>query len=252
MQRRPISFQFPEPWITHSVELRKCRGTACFAALATHFGVSSPRRLEELINNRMYVTRAGDRTSPGTYLKWKRDGAYPSNEIIEKILQLTLRSVNLYFWRDHKLWDALRLFPEFLVSPREYIESLPSGIQEVLKGEPAENDVYSHPRFCTSDQQVLRLRDIRSLDAFVALLFLSRYEQRPEITKPNFLPAICLMEIFPYVIHQHPQLRFDWERLFICTKRILFRHEFACSKEHVEAELKKLAESGQGIFSPPL
>ena len=95
-------------------------------------------------------------------------------------------------------------------------------------------------------KNALGLRNLRSLDAFIALLALARKGEQLEHAPQHYLPALCAFDILPYVLYGHPALRYRWEGLFECCKRIFWNMIYVTGQigqfqlEEVQARLKAL------------
>lgn len=41
------------------------------------------------------------------------------------------------------------------------------------------------------------------------------------------MPARCALDLFPRVVHRHPALAFQWEKLYACLSRIFWRRAYS-------------------------
>ncbi len=247
-----IPFLPPEPtpkqWEEHQREIARCRGSTCFGALTAHFKTDSPVALELLVDGATYVTQGGDRTSSGKYRRWYRDGIAPRDVTVEHVLALTNGAVDLRYWRDLILWKLLARVPPALDELHYMMEeSFPRSIRKILF---YEYDRDRFGRFHHSDigrERILTLRDLRSLNAFLALLCLAREGELLGDDPRHSLPTMCAFDILPYILHRFAPLRWRWAILFGCLDRVFFRRiygesgaYYAFPREGVEAGLATL------------
>lgn len=230
----PIAFRSPVPteadWQTQKEAIKLCRGGACYAALTAHFHTTSQPRLEWSIDHRRPYGADDDeldQSNSNKYLRWRQGKALPSNSSIRRVYQRSGGSVRLGFWRDLPLWGLLQQQPPALQCLHTLLEGSPSGIRRILflDVEPGETGRYSHAILEGSEMRALR--NLGSLDAFIALLCLSRQGELLENDQQQYLPAACAYDIFPKVLYSYPPLRYVWKTLFSCLERIFWRRVYA-------------------------
>jgi hypothetical protein len=215
--------QVIQDWPSHSEAVHRCRGTACFAALAVHFDSHSPVVLEARVDGRTaYTTENGDRAWSGIYRRWRQDGSVPNDRTIERVVSRTKGAVDLTYWRDLLVWRLLLPGAQSFLSP-----SLPKRLAPEVRAIVFEEETYlSNGDFSALQipkKHVLALRDLRSLNAFHGLLLLAREAELLGSGAQHLLPARCAFEIIPDVFSQHAPLRYRWEDLFSCIDRVLCR-----------------------------
>ena len=77
-----------------------------------------------------------------------------------------------------------------------------------------------------SRKQIIELRDMRSLDGFIALVALAREGEILEEDSKQLPPARCAFEIFPLILLDNPHLYACWEDLFCVLKLAIWDREF--------------------------
>lgn len=246
--REELVRHFGREPLEHADEVLRCRGTVCFAALAVHFGSTSPATLEARVDRRRpYETVNGERTWSNIYRCWRRDGKLPSEKTVGHVWERTAGAVNLRRWRDLLLWELLGPAPQISVSPEERKKQFPPQIGRIIFRDVDLSSYYLKPFMC-GPEQTLAVRNLRSLDAFLALLYLARQAELIGDEPQHFLPAMCVFDLLPRVLYRYPQLRYRWRALFVCIERILSRRlrendakpPVAFAVERVEAGLTLL------------
>jgi hypothetical protein len=221
-----IPFRDPEPdeaaWKEHAKDIANCRGVACFSALAQHFGTTSPTALERHVDGRMpYVTAGGDQSISGKYRAWLH-GSIPNDETCEWVRLQTENAVRLKCWRDHPLWRLLERDPPAIEWLHRQKEALPPKVGKFLFLDGIGHDNrYIHVNLTRSE--TLRLRNVGTLDAFVALLCLAREGETMGDHPKHYLSSACAFDAFPRVLITQYPLRFRWESLYACLNRVFFR-----------------------------
>lgn len=257
-----LPFRPPEPtakeWAEHQREIGRCRGSACFKALAVHYETNSPSKLEALVDGRTYITKQGDRSTSNKFRVWFRDGKAPSDDTVCHVYNVTHGKVDLRYWRDLILWQLLAHEPPSLIRLQYLMEeSFPRSIRGILFF------AYDRDRFGRyhhgdiGRERTLELRDRRSLDALLAMLCLARKGEILGDDSQHSLPTMCAFDMLPYVLHQSAPLRFRWEKLFSCLERVFFRRLYGedgdcCSfpRERVEEGLAALDNDPNAILRP--
>ena len=171
------------------------------------------------------------------------------------VLGRSAGAVDLRYWRDHLLWELLCVGPPLFGSPYDRIAKFPAQIRKILLTGVKTDRTGSYIPVEIECERVLGLRNLRSLDAFVALLFLARENELIREGAPNFLPASCALDILPHVLYRHPQLRHQWEKLFVCIERILSRRlrgdtGFEYPQERIESALAALDSNPRAPLEP--
>lgn len=204
----------------HTAAIKRARGAACYGALALHFGTASPQLLEKRVDKRERYDEDGGKATSNKYQHWRRGRALPSDDTAEYIEQRSGNAVCLKHWRDLPLWKLLAKESPSIPQLHRIIEASAS-VRHVLflDGLP-ERHGFNHSPLERS--QALALRNIRSLDAFTALLALARKGEQLEDVPQQHLPSMCAFDILPYVLHNNAALRYQWEGLFGCIHRIFW------------------------------
>lgn len=216
----------PEAVEAHRELITRCRGAACFAAIARHFGTSYPNMLERRIDGRTPYKKGDEKSWPGKYRKWLRDGKSPSSETCDFVRTKSGQSVDLKRLRDLFLWDLLQVSPPSLDALHEYMVSMPLQIRRKLSAGMDEDGTGRFARHELERDTVLSLRNLGSLDAFQALLCLAREGEIINDDRRHYLPALCAYDLVPRVLHSHPELRAVWERLYDCLEFVYWNRAY--------------------------
>lgn len=224
----PIDFLPPLPpadgWSSHKRDVKCCRGTACYAAVAAHFGTESPKLLERRVDQREPYLTSGEESVSNKYRRWRQGLALPGDDTVAHIAQRSSGSVKLGTWRDLPLWALLAPEPPPMHWMHRLLESSSRQIQRILFG-PEEG----RPRRChvlLDREQTLAIRNQYSLDALIVLLCLARKAEVLEDDPHHFLPSACAYDIFARVLYTHKPLRYRWEGLFHCLERIFWKRVY--------------------------
>ena len=245
----PIGFRPPIPnaadWQAQKFAIRLCRGAACYAALTAHFGTRNQTRLEWTIDGRRPYGADNDdvdQSSSNKYLRWGQGKTLPSNSSVDLVYEHSGGAVRLNFWRDLPLWELLQPQPPSLQRLHAILEASPPGVRRILfiDVEPGEGGRYSHTRLRRSE--LLALRNLRSLDAFTALLCLARKGELLEDDQYQYLPSACAYDMLPRLLYSHPPLRCQWEMLFSCLERIFWRRVYV-SGDYFEFPIETVRSS---------
>ncbi|MEJ1250001.1 hypothetical protein [Denitratimonas tolerans] len=228
----------------HRDAVKRVRGTVCYGALAHHFGTQSPTLLEARIDGRRPYDELGEKVVSNKYKRWREGKALPSEDTVAHVSNRSAGAVRLDYWRDLPLWELLAVECPPVPRLHRIIEHSAS-VRHVLllDGEP-ERFGYNHSPL--DRKNALGLRNLRSLDAFIALLALARKGEQSEDAPQHYLPALCAFDILPYVLYGHSALRYRWEGLFGSLKRIFWNVIYVTGQvgqfpvEEVQARLKAL------------
>lgn len=224
----PISFLAPLPpadgWRSHQQDVKRCRGAACYAALAAHFGSESPKVLEWRVDRRRPYGAGGDESLSNKYRRW-RQGKAPGDDSVAHVAARSAGAVRLDFWRDLGLWNLLAAEPPSMHWMHRLLERSSGAIGRILFGPTELAERFHHSLL--DREQTLAIRNQYSLEAFVTLLCLARKGEVLEDDPHHFLPAACAFDIFPRVLYSHQQLRYRWEHLFQCIERIFWMRVYS-------------------------
>lgn len=227
----PIAFLPPLPpedgWVSHLQEVRRCRGSACYAALAAHFGTDSPKTLERRVDGRDPYDVDGDIAISNKYRRWRQGKALPGDDTVAHVLQRSGGSVRLGFWRDLPLWELLAPEPPPMQRIHQLLETTSPMIKRILfmDGMPNWQGRYQHSP--VERDQVLAIRNQGTLDAFIALLCLARKGEVLEDDPRHYLPSAGAFDVLPRVLYAHKPLRYRWEDLFACLDRIFWKRVYS-------------------------
>jgi len=251
----PIPYQSPLPpeddWAAHSKEIKRCRGTACYGALAAHFGTESPKDLEMRVDDREpYRTEGGDVSISNKYRRWRQGKALPRDESIKHVLLRSGGSVRLEHWRDLVLWELLQPEPPLIQRIHNILEQSALSVRKILFFDGAPNGLGRYAHSSPDREMTLGLRNLLSLDAFLALLCLARKGDLLEQDPQHFLPATCAFDIFPHVLYTHAPLRYRWEGLYHCLERIYWRRLYGDGVRH-QREIGMVHTSLQSLRANP-
>ncbi|MBK7145605.1 MAG: hypothetical protein IPH76_10500 [Xanthomonadales bacterium] len=199
----------------HEARIDKCRGTACFEDLCRGLNETSANELARQIDDdHGRLGPDGLRQFSGKYRQW-RYGKAPSDETIALVESRFAGKTRLRRWRDLWLWDLLREpFKLTLPELHEEMTHLPPRIRKLLFLSAGPNAMGRFPRHAMSRERVLELRDLKSLDAFMALLALAREGELINQDQRHVFPALCAFGIFAHVLAANPQLEASWEPLY--------------------------------------
>lgn len=215
-----MTYREPFDAKAHRDAVKRARGTVCYGALANHFGTQSPTLLEARVDGRRAYDEEGEKATSNKYKRWRQGKSLPSDETVGHVSRRSAGAVRLDYWRDLTLWELLAVECPPVPLLHRIIEHSAS-VRHVLflDGEP-QRFGYNHAPL--DRENALGLRNLRSLDAFIALLALARKGEQLEHAPQHYLPALCAFDILPYVLYGHPALRYQWSGLFGCLKRIFW------------------------------
>lgn len=217
MSLPPLSPHTAEQIAAHRDLIKECRGRACFMELARAFGTSSPSRLEVLVDG--YSPRVDEdnrKIWTGKYQKWL-NGALPSDETIARAESRTKEPCNLRYWRDLPLW-ALLAEPSPLGAGdlHQILVGCAAPVRTVVFFVSRPNSMGRYVRHDLSRQMLLQLRDMGTLDAFIACLVLAREGELMHHDQRHSLSALCAFDMFAPVLRSEPNLKQQWEALYKC------------------------------------
>lgn len=223
----PIGFRIqPNDWGTHKNQLKRACGTVCFGALASHFGTESAKSIEWRADRRQPYNRFGEPSSSNKYLRWRQGKALPNDATVAHIHARTSGAVKLDFWRDLPLWPLLAPQAPRMSWMLRLLEKSPINIRQILFGdEDGRWGGRFHHTNPTRDQ-ILGIRNLYSLDAFLVLICLARKGEELEDDPLHFLASACAFDIFPRILYSYPPLRYRWEGLFVCIDRLFWNRVY--------------------------
>jgi hypothetical protein len=220
----PIGFRIApdDEWASHIENVRTAQSTACYGALAAHFGTDSPKILERRVDEH----RPRDQIDfTNKYRRW-REGSAPNKVSVAHIHARTAGAVRLDFWRDLPLWELLA--PQSPPMPRllRLLENASPNVRRILlrDGCGVQQGRFNHSP--PTRAQLLAIRNLRSLDAFIALLCLARKGEQMEDDTQHFLPSACAYDIFARILYTYRPLRYRREGLFACIERLYWNRVY--------------------------
>ncbi len=253
--RMSMAHRAPLDEKVHRGEVKRARGAACYGALAAHFGTKSPALLEARVDGRQPYDEAGEKAISNKYKRWRQGQALPSDGTVAHVFRKSAGAVRLDYWRDLMLWELLSAECPPIPRLHRIIEHSANVRHVLFMDRQAPESGYHHE--LPDRQRALGLRNLRSLDAFIALLALARKGEHLENAPQHYLPAMCAFDIFPYMLYGNPALRYRWEELFGCLQRIFWNMIYVTGMvgrfpiEEVRSRLATL-EADPQAFLPPL
>lgn len=224
----PITFLPPLPpadgWSGHQLDVKRCRGATCYAALAAHFGSDSPKVLEWRVDRRKPYSRGDDESLSNKYRRW-RQGKAPGDDTVAHVARRSAGAVRLDFWRDLELWNLLAAEPPSIHWMHRLLERSTGAVRRILFGRSDLAERFHHSLL--NREQTLAIRNQHSLEAFLTLLCLARKGEVLEDDPHHFLPAACAFDILPRILYSHQPLRYRWEQLFDCLERIFWKRVYS-------------------------
>lgn len=206
--------------------MKRCKGAACYRALASHFGTDSPKHLEWLVDGRKPYGCDSDAAVSNKFRRWRQGKALPHKDTISKMASRTNMSVKLDIWMNLPLWELLAPEPPSMQRIHGLLEESPPGIKRILFMDSSPDRLGRYRHSMVDRQQTIAIRSQHSLDAFVALLCLARKGEILDDDPHQFLPSACAFDIFPRVLFTHQPLRYRWQELFSCIERIFWRRSY--------------------------
>ncbi len=280
LQRHPVSLDMLRE---HQKRIDRCRGIACFQELALVFGTDSPNRLESIIDGEPSKNEDGALNWSRKYRRYKQGSATPQDDTLKKVRHKARelgKPENLTYWRHLELWVLLEEPPASLETIRTIMTLMPHDVRKVIfhleefeslkppfsqaivdeyiDSEPELKKILlqlkeiesKRPqrllRQAFSRKQAIELRNMRSLDGFIALVALAREGEVLEEDSKQALPARCAFEIFPLLLLDNPHLYACWEDLFWALKLAIWDRQLDggfCYSEYTFENVKKGLEA---------
>lgn len=200
----------------HHRLVRRCKGRACLQEAFWAFGTTSCNELETKLSGKApSIDNYGQPMWSGKCRRWQHGTALPSDESIAVARQVSGGKADLGFWRDLPLWELLE---EPKGPPLERVlrvmAALSPEVREILflgwRSDAPNLPVLAE----MGDLHVAALRELRSLDAFTALLALARQADAVNNDQRHAVLATTAYSIFGDVVSKHPQLRACFDDLF--------------------------------------
>ena len=174
-----------------------------------------------------YITRWGDPSPSNKFRRWRQGKALPSKGTVEHVAVRSAGAVRLDFWRDLPLWALLNPEPPPMRMLHHIVEKLHISIRRLVLLQEFRGRFGQINHSTLERDQILAIRNHHSLDAFIALLCLSRKGEVMENEPQQFLPAECAFDILPRVLYSHRPLRCQWGLLFECLDRIFWKRAYS-------------------------
>lgn len=202
--------------------LARCKAAAIRQGLMDLFGTMSVNRLEAIIDGKAKASSKEDALTRKyrryTILSATAAPYVMTDPTIEQIDNVLGQKTFLRLWRDHVLWELLEEPVISLTRVREIMTGLPPMLRTRLFVQMDARDPQTWSRYPLSRNDVLGIRDERSLDALIALLALCREAEAIGHFPGHVVPMECAFEIMPWVIISNKWLRACWLDLFDCLK----------------------------------
>ena len=194
------------------------------------FGTVSANRLESIIDRRVR-TASKQNVLTRKYRRYEVLSATDAPSImtdqtIQQIEDVVGMKTHFHFWRDHVLWELLTEPPIPLERVRQIMTGLPPVLRARLFVQMDARDPQTWSRYPLKRDEVLEIRDERSLDALIALLTLCREAQVIGHFPGHVLPMLCAFEVLPWVLITNTRLRACWFDLFDCLKTSFWSRDY--------------------------
>ena len=232
----------------HDKALDACLGRCYRKLISIHFGINlhQDKRLDAACG---FTARgSGDPDdSTATIRRWGQ-GKRPSPKSIDKVRRATLGAVDLDAWAAYPVIELAKLGAP---CTKERLQALLLARSlRVRRRLDLEADGRSGTWFeAPSRQELLRVRNLRSLDAFVALLALARRGELTEQAHDFVLPAMCAYDIWPRVVARTPALQWRWEELTACLHRAFWSRRYL--DWHMPTSMERLCTNVHTVLASP-
>ena len=242
----------------HKKTIAVCQGAACMAELERVFGTTESNALERIIDGKeVRLNDDGEAQWSRKYDRYWRGSAPKEITLLraERAAIALGRPIRLRYWRNHPLW-TLAAEP---VAPLAVVRAIMADLPRTVRKELYHLDLLDpHGRQLRQDftrNSVIRLRKQGSLDAFIGLLALAREGEILEDDPRHALPARCAFEMFPRIVHDHPQLHIRWRQLFDVLELAYWRRVYHggamytdYTLQNVEYGLAAVAQDNHGTL----
>lgn len=255
LERSTINrYHIPFESKTHRRDVKRAQGTACYGALVQHFKTDSAKRLELLVDGREpYGTE--EPSVSNKFLRWRQGKALPNETSVKHVEKVTDGKVKLDYWRDLPLWALLRADPPSIPWIHRQLECTGLAVRRILFLDGV-SDRLGFIHSLPDRSETLAIRNLRTLEAFLALLAMARKGEVLEDDPYQHLPAAAAFDILPYVLFSNPPLLYRWECLFLCLHRIFWNRVtstgaiFMFPEETVRSGLAKLKKDPTADLKP--
>lgn len=251
MDSDPIS---ADELASHRRRIKRCQGTTCFQALAIGFGTTSSNRLEQILDSqRLRSTPLDPSVWTGKYRQW-RHGKVPSEASMDLAWERSAGTVNLRYWRDLPLWELLaEPFDQAPSQLHNLLTRLPVPVREILFFGATADERGQWSRLELRNADIAALRALGTLDAFIALLTLSRSAQLARCDQQHAILTVSAFAILGNVLNAHPQLEACTDDLFACLTLSFWSFWYLggvrqeLSKERVEVHQQALRTDARAL-----
>ena len=215
-------------WNAYKTAVKVSRGTACYTAMALHFRTSAPNAFDRIIDGRKpyTTTRKGvpylEKSRSGKYRAWLR-GTSPSDRTCDAVLKASIGVLDLRFWRDTSLWELLAKKPPAIERLQNLRENASLTVRKILFGTTSPNRQNRFVHEDLSRDNMLALRDLGTVDAFVVILSLARQAEVLNDDSTHALAVTCAFDSFPRLLMECPPLALHWEKLYACLDFMFWR-----------------------------
>ncbi len=231
--------------------------SSCLSEIALAAGGEwRPYRLEKHINRATYVSQQG------RYGRLER-GIVPTNGTAYELKETLGEKCDVKYWRDHSIWELLRVGPIAQVQIDKALSSVRSNIKRYiwLDPPPLRNKLSQPIRLDISIDNIECIGKRHTLDSLITLFAFSREARSRGMLRQAYWAARESLGVFPYVMGKYPQLYICWKSIAQRAKKVIWQPEHSYTMEATlnvslsDLELKidavKQESEKKGISFPP-
>ena len=241
----------------HQDRIDRCIGIVCFEEVAVIFGTRSSNQLQVRIDDYVPLIDADGRKKwPGKYRKWLT-GTAPSLGTVEKVERKSDGKSKLNYWRNLLLWNLLKEpFSWTLAVLPHMARYLEEPTYECVRQAISPDSRGRYPSTDLVHKLTLELRDLNTLDGYMALLLLAREGKLIKNEQRYVLAATCAFEVFPRIVMAHAHLHTCWALLYRCLEFAFWSRVYledtvtSFSIEIVRRQIAELQEDSKALLAP--